>query len=309
MNSLPFQPQRSEEAGPARRVAGVFRETTRALRARGLATPDLDARLLVCAACGISHEQFAGRPERPVGPDEYERIARLKARRLEGEPVSRLLGRREFRGLDFELTPQTLDPRPDTETAVEAVIELAGEVIEGGRAPAILDLGTGSGCILVSVLHHLESASGTGLDIDPAAAGTARANADRHGVGARAAFVCGSWLDSVSGRFDIVVSNPPYIPCREIDGLAAEVAGFDPRRALNGGSDGLDAYRAIAPRLKSVLRPGGWAVFETGAGQLDAVQRILLEELPGVASAEIRRWRDLSRRERCIGVRAPIERR
>ncbi|MDH3582528.1 MAG: peptide chain release factor N(5)-glutamine methyltransferase [Hyphomicrobiales bacterium] len=301
INPQAFSPP-DDGAGRAPTLAGLFRETVSAFHEKGIDTPELGARLLICAACELTHEQFAARPEQLVRHGSRNKVAQFVARRLSGEPVSRILGRREFLGLDFAVTSATLDPRPDTETLVETVIALGREMIAEGRSPRILDLGTGSGCILVSVLNNLNNAWGTGLDIDPAAVGVARANAARHGLGARASFACSSWLDAVSGQFDILVTNPPYIPGAEIEGLASEVADYDPRRALDGGVDGLDAYRAIAAALTVVLKPGGWAVFEIGVDQGDAVEQILRQEASAKAAASTRRWHDLSGKERCIGI-------
>jgi release factor glutamine methyltransferase len=286
-------------------LGAVFRELARAFRSAGLATPELDARLLVSAVCGLSHEAFAAAPERLVRRGEAEQIALFEARRLAGEPVSRILGWREFWGLRFAVTSQVLDPRPDTETLVAAVLELARGRPASKGPVSLLDIGTGSGCVLLSVLHELPEATGVGSDRDPTAVHVARANAGRLGLAPRARFFCGSWLEAAGGPFDFVVSNPPYIPSGEIDRLAAEVARFDPKRALDGGGDGLDAYRQIAPRLASTLKPGGWAVFEVGAGQADAVRDLLSRHVPGRRGAETRCWRDLAGIERCVAARAP----
>lgn len=310
MNSpLPEVAALRGQALPQRPTLGArFRQLARAFRGAGLATPELDARLLVSAACGLSHEAFAAAPERSIDPGEAALIEQFCARRLAGEPVSRILGWREFWGLRFAVTPHVLDPRPDTETLVAAVLDLA----RGRQAPegpvSLLDIGTGSGCVLLSALHELPRATGVGSDRDPAAVEAARANAHRLGLAPRARFFCGSWLEAVAGPFDFVISNPPYIPDGEIDGLAAEVARFDPRGALDGGGDGLDAYRQIAPRLASTLKPGGWAVFETGAGQADAVRDLLRRDVPGWHGAETKLWRDLAGIVRCVAARAPKQR-
>ena len=282
-----------------RRLAGTFRRNR-------IATPALDARLLVCCACGITHEQFVASPERPVGPSQEALIDDFKRRRLGGEPVSRLVGRREFRGLPLMLGPATLDPRPDTETVVEAVIELAREVRAATLGTLrILDLGTGTGCILLSALHELEGATGIGTDISEAAILIAQANASRLGLDRRASFVCGCWLDALKGEFDLVVANPPYIRSDQIAGLEPEVSRFDPRAALDGGADGLDAYRQIVPQLNAVLRPGGWAVFEVGAGEASQVGDILCANKISLTQSDNRRWCDLSGHIRCVAGRLP----
>ena len=202
-------------------------------------------------------------------PDEgVDRFFDLVARRADGEPVARILGRREFWGLPFALAPATLEPRPDTETVVEAAL---GLVRGAGGAASILDLGTGSGCLLLALLSELPDAAGVGVDRSPAAAAAARRNARSLGLGDRARFVAGDWAEAISGRFDLVVSNPPYIATEHIEALAPEVRRHDPALALDGGADGLDAYRAIVADLPRLLAPSGVAVLELGAGQRDAV--------------------------------------
>lgn len=275
---------------------------------QGVQTPELDARLLVCAACGLSHETFIAEPGRALNDREMALIAQYRERRAGHEPVSRILGEREFWGLSFALSPDTLDPRPDSETLLAALLELIREGGDAGRSLSLLDAGTGSGCILVSALRELPGAHGTGCDISPDALASARANAERHGVGARAAFIRGEWLDAMKGRFDYVVSNPPYIPSDEIDGLSPEVARFDPRRALDGGGDGLDCYRRIAARLADVLAAGGWAVFEVGDAQHEAVLELLRSAGLGRGPGGTRLYRDLSDKVRCVAVRARFER-
>lgn len=299
------QPDFPGQAEPGT-VATACRRVAEALRQRGLASASLDARLIVCAVCGLTHEQLVASPERPISPGENVVIDRLTGRRLSGEPVSRLVGRREFWGLPFFLGPETLDPRPDTESVVSAVIELVGESEPSPSRPVrLLDLGTGTGCILLSVVHELEAVTGVGTDISEAAITVAKKNAEQLGLDRRAGFVCGTWLDAIAGEFDLVVSNPPYIQKGQIAGLEPEVARFDAVRALDGGADGLDAYRQIIPRLGAVLRPGGWAVFEIGAGQKNPVRQILREHGFSLAQDKARTWRDLSGHDRCIAVRLP----
>lgn len=250
------------------------RALTRAFGDTGIATPRLDARVLLMAACGLSHASLIRAANERVTPAQAERLEALAARRLAGEPVSRILGTREFWGLEFALSPETLDPRPDTETLVQAVLDA---VRPRAREPMrLLDLGTGTGCILVALLHELPFAFGIGTDISHAALATARDNARRNGVSARAGFVQSDWLAGVDGRFDVVVANPPYVAGAEIASLSSEVRCHDPIAALDGGMDGLTAYRAIVPDLTSVLAPGGVAAFEVGAGQAHAVAQMVL---------------------------------
>ncbi len=277
------------------------RALARSLRAHDVPSPERDARLLVCHACGLSHERFAARPERRVTKSELERIRRARDRRCAREPVSRIMGLREFWGLEFELGPQCLDPRPDTETLVQAVLELAREGAPDAPV-SLLDLGTGSGCILVALLHELGHATGIGVDVDPATLYIARANARRHGVDNRTCFVCASRAGPISRKFDFVVANPPYIPGAEIESLAPEVARYDPRVALDGGDDGLAATREIIAGLGYVLSPGGWAVFEVGAGQAARVSAMLRECDGEVHFGDVRQWPDLSGRVRCVSA-------
>ncbi len=235
------------------------------LAAAGLETPRLDMRLLAEAALGLSRNELLLEGGRGVGDADAARLETLLARRLAREPVSRILGRRGFWNLDFALTPDTLDPRPDTETLVEAVLERLPDRTARLR---LLDLGTGSGCILLALLSELPNAHGVGVDLSPGAAAAARGNAYLNRLGGRAAFLAGDWASALrGGGFDVVVSNPPYIPDGDVPGLQPEVARFDPHRALAGGADGLDPYRHLAPELVRLLVPGGLAAVEHGAGQ------------------------------------------
>jgi release factor glutamine methyltransferase len=212
--------------------------------------------------------------------------------------VARILGQREFWGLPFALSPETLVPRPDTETVVETALSLARE----GTAPRrILDLGTGSGCLLVALLHECPTAFGIGVDREPAALATARRNAEANGVGARARFVAGDWAAPLRGPFDLVVSNPPYIASAVIGGLDPDVRDHDPRLALDGGPDGLEAYRRIIGEAGRLLVPGGALVLEIGYDQAAAVRALGVE-----AGLEfVRLAHDLSNNPRCTAFRAP----
>lgn len=289
-------------AGPGRpsnTLEALLIATARDLKAAGMASPSLDARLLVGAACGLSHEELIAGAERTVGPRECAVLAALVARRVRHEPVSRILGKREFWSREFLISEATLDPRPDTECLVEAALDCVGAA--GRRRPlGVLDLGTGSGCILLSLLAELPRAWGLGLDRSAAALDMAVRNASRWGLADRASFVCGDWLAAIGGEFDLVVANPPYIPSGSIDGLAPEVADHDPRGALDGGEDGLNAYRAILPALTRVLKPRGWVLLEVGdKAQAAAVATMLAAG--GLAPPPGRgQWRDLSGAPRCV---------
>lgn len=255
-----------------------------------------DARLLLAAALAAPRLALALAPERPLCAAEAARFEAFLARRAAGEPVSRILGRREFWSLEFEVDSSVLDPRPDTETVVEAALAATAN----RAAPLeILDLGCGSGCILLALLSELPNAFGLGLDRSPAALATARRNARRLGFAARCRFLAADWAAPLAGAFDLAVSNPPYVPSGEIEGLAPEVSRHDPRAALDGGADGLDAYRALAAALPRLLRSGGLAVLEIGATQASAAADLLTAA--GLRVVETRR--DLAGRDRCLVVR------
>jgi release factor glutamine methyltransferase len=241
-------------------------------RAAGLDTPELDARMLLLHCAGIALEDLARDPAAPLGETAAAALRRLGAARLAGAPVARLLGQKEFWGLTFDLAPDTLVPRPDTETLVEAVLATVGDRMAPLR---ILDLGTGTGAILVALLSELPRAEGIGIDLSPEAAATAAANAARLGVGARAMVVAGDWAAAIDGRFDLVVSNPPYIRSGDVAALAREVRAHDPRLALDGGVDGLDAYRAVFAAAARLLVPGGRCAVELGIGQADAASALM----------------------------------
>jgi len=237
-----------------------------AVRLEGIADkPRREARLLLAHALGLTQSDLIRDSGRPINTAAYDDLLN---RRAGHEPLALIVGRREFWSLSFAVSPATLIPRPDTETLVEAALAR----FAGRAAPRrILDLGTGTGCLLLALLTEFPSAFGIGLDVAPEAAALARANAARLGLGARAAFAVADWTDSVLGRFDLIVSNPPYIREGDIAGLMPEVAHHEPRRALDGGADGFDAYRAIVPRLAHHLEPDGAAVLELGVGQANYV--------------------------------------
>lgn len=231
-----------------------------ALKDAGIDTAALDARLLLCHAASISHEQLVADGDAPVASKDQTQFNALIERRARGEPIARLLGSREFWGLEFQLGAETLVPRPDSEAIVEAVLQ----VIEDRDASLrILDLGTGSGCLLLALLHECPNAKGLGIDISEAALDVARTNAARLGLAQRAGFKCGSWATGLEEEFDIIVSNPPYIPTAEVQTLSVEVRDHDPERALDGGADGMDCYRDILKQLPDRLSQGGIGAFET----------------------------------------------
>jgi release factor glutamine methyltransferase len=257
------------------RIAAVRRAIAARFRAGGIDSADLDARLLVGHALGLDHAGLMREGERPLGRADFAGIEALAARRLAGEPVARITGVKEFWGLPFQVTPAVLVPRPDTETVVETALARLDRDGARSRRLRIADLGTGSGVILVALLHELPDAFGIGTDCDPAALATARANAGRLGVAARTAFVACDFGAALAGGLDLVVANPPYIATDEIAALAPEVRDFDPRGALDGGPDGLAAYRAMVADAGRLLAPRAHLVMEVGAGQADAVSALV----------------------------------
>lgn len=262
---------------PGISIAAARRIVAQAFREQGLDSPELDARVLLGHALGLDHAALASAADRVLTSKESEAISALAARRLAHEPVARIIGIKEFWGLEFRIAPATLVPRPETETVVEAALEAidAG----GGRARAlrIADLGTGSGALLLALLSELPHATGVGTDLSLPALATARENAGRLGLAARAHFVACDFGAALGGRFDLVVSNPPYIASGDIAGLAPEVREHDPRLALDGGREGLDNYRAIAADARRILAPDGTLVVEFGAGQATSVAALLLD--------------------------------
>ena len=252
-------------------IESALRQASATLASAGVEAPRRDARLLLAGAMQVGAEALLAYPERPLGIDEQTRFDRLIARRISREPVSRILGHREFWSLDFRVTPAVLDPRADSEALVEALLE---EVPDRTAALRLLDLGTGSGCLLLALLHELPVASGVGIDASAEALAVAAENARALGLGQRASFQLGDWCAGLRERFDIVVTNPPYIAEAAIDALEPEVSRFDPLQALAGGQDGLQAYRVLAPQIAGCLKPGGLAGAEHGEGQSEAVQAL-----------------------------------
>jgi release factor glutamine methyltransferase len=256
-------------AAPAMRgmtVVQARRALSEMFRRAGLDSPELDARLLTGHALGLDHTGLTIEASRPITDDEAHAIDVLAARRLAREPVARILGHKEFWGLPLRLSPATLVPRPETETVVEAALAAVDSGGPRQRPLRIADLGTGSGALLVALLTELPNARGIATDVSVEALQTARDNARRLELGCRASFAACDFGAALSGPFDVIVSNPPYVMSGDIAGLAPEVHR-DPRRALDGGPDGLDYYRTIAGQMDGLLKPGGHLVVELGFGQ------------------------------------------
>jgi release factor glutamine methyltransferase len=276
-----------------RRLAREFREG-------GLDAPELDARIIVGHALGLDHTALAAQSSRRLAAEEAGAIAALSARRLAREPVARILGRKEFWGLPLKVNAETLLPRPETETVVEAALAALDCEHRKSGALRIVDLGTGSGALLLALLSELPSACGIGTDISFAALRCARDNAAALGLSARASFVACDYATALRGPVDVLVSNPPYVAGADIAGLQAEVRDFDPPRALDGGPDGLDGYRAIAPHAACLLAPDGILVLELGQGQLGPVTSILA----GAGLAPVAPRYDLAGIARALVLRA-----
>jgi len=255
---------------PAISVAKARRELARAFAAMSLDTPDLDARLLVSHVLGLDHAALAAAADRLLSPDERREVAALASRRLAREPVSRIVGTKEFWSLPFRVTPAVLVPRPETETLVETALHLFGDAGRSGRPLRIADLGTGSGALLLALLHEWNGAFGVGTDRSVAALAVAAANAAHLGLASRARFVACDFGSALDGCFDLVVCNPPYVARADIAGLEPEVRDHDPVLALDGGPDGLAAYRAIAADARRLLAPDGDLLLELGAGLADS---------------------------------------
>jgi len=273
----------------------------RALTAAGIDDPAREARLVVSAASGLPTAEIIVRPEQMLGPGVHGRLDRMLARRCAHEPLSRILGEREFYGRRFALSPATLDPRPDSETLIEAVLGISTREGWTDRPIRILDIGTGTGCLLLTLLAELPMASGLGTDVSAEALDTAARNAVSLGLAERATFARHDVLGGVEGPFDLVISNPPYIATAEVAGLSPEVRDFDPIAALDGGEDGLGIYRRIAAGLDRILT--GWVVLEVGASQADAVASVLQQEFVKTRNAEVCRYLDLSGHTRCVAMR------
>ena len=281
--------------------AAALRHLAAALAAGGIDDSTLDARLLVCAAAKIEYSDLVRDPECGLGAAAAERLADFTARRIAREPVSRILGARGFWDLDLVVTPAVLDPRPETETLIEAACDILAARRE---APLrIVDLGTGSGALLCALLAEFPAATGIGIELSISACEVARLNLKRCGVDARGEIIEGDWAVVEGQSFDLVIANPPYIATETISLLAPEVRGHDPFLALDGGPDGLDAYRAISSLLPRILSANGLAILELGAGQSGAVSALI--QSAGLTTVRFRN--DLSGCARALVAFAPPE--
>ncbi|MFB6414443.1 peptide chain release factor N(5)-glutamine methyltransferase [Bradyrhizobium tunisiense] len=257
-----------------RSIESARRALAAQLKAAQLDEAEIDARILLGAVLGLDLTGLIAQAARPLTTAEASRLVQHAERRMAGEPVARILGTREFWGLPFRLSEATLVPRPDTETVVELALEILRER-QISQPPRIADIGTGSGAILLALLHEIPDAFGVGTDLSLTALVTARDNATALGLAGRAGFVACSYASALSGPFDLIVSNPPYIPSAEIPTLCIEVREHDPHLALDGGNDGYDAYRALIPQASERLAPGGALIVEAGQGQARNIETLM----------------------------------
>jgi release factor glutamine methyltransferase len=262
----------------------------------GIENPAREARVSLCAASGISPVGLIVEPREPLG-SAARKVQEVAERRATGEPLSRIVRKREFWGLSFALTPHVLDPRPETETIVEAALWILRDRREDQLR--VLDLGVGSGALLCALLTEFGAARGVGVDISVDAADVAQGNLDACGLSERAEIRIGDWTSGLEGRFDLIVSNPPYIPTADLAGLPREVRNFDPWLALDGGFDGLAAYRRIIPRSRSLLAPGGWLLAEFGANQAAGVNAIANQ----CGFTDVTTYQDLAGANRIVAIR------
>jgi release factor glutamine methyltransferase len=262
----------------------------------GIENAAREARVSLCAASGLSQVDLIVGPRKPLG-SAAPRIEKLAARRAAGEPLSRILGRREFWGLSFAISPQVLDPRPETETIVETAIGILSD--RRNEPLRILDLGVGSGALLCALIAEFPNARGVGVDVSAGAANVARGNVEACGLSDRAQIRAGSWMRDLQGPFDLIVSNPPYIATADLPWLPREVRDFDPWIALDGGFDGLAAYRQIMPESRSLLASRGWLIAEFGARQATDVIAIT----KGCGFAEAITYKDLAGLDRVVAAR------
>jgi release factor glutamine methyltransferase len=272
-------------------------------RAAGIDGAATDARLLLTHALGITALDVVSAPDVALTVAEQARVAAVTAQRLVHEPVSRIKGLRGFYGLEFQVTPATLDPRPETETLVDAALAFVDATVGRSAPLRLLDVGTGTGCLLITLLVHLPSATGVGIDISADALAVAAANATRHDVPpSRVAFVHGDGPSAAAGPFNVIVSNPPYIPAAEIDSLARDVRDYDPHGALDGGPDGLLFYRQWIPEAYKLLDLShGFIGLEVGIDQAPEVAR-LLDAATGQPAGRASRRLDLGGIERCVAI-------
>ena len=274
---------------------------TQAFRAAGIDSPEVDARLLLGRALRVDRSKLILQDNRILESREIDMASALAGRRLKHEPVARIFGEKEFWSLPLTVTPDVLVPRPETETVVEAALDVVVRDALRMEKLRVLDIGTGSGALLLALLFELPNAIGVGTDISAPALAVARTNAERNKLADRCVFVCCNMAAGLPGPFDLIVSNPPYIARGDLAALAPEVRDYDPSLALDGGKDGLDGYRAIAAGTAGLLAAGGRLIVELGAGQESAVRTLFTNA--GLQVGTVRP--DLAGIPRAMNVRLP----
>ncbi len=277
-------------------IEEALRDATHLLRQAGVDGPRQDARLLLATLFDGNREIIIREPEMPLDDDQLNRYREMVDRRVRREPVSHILGVREFWSRDFVVNPHVLDPRPDSETLIEAVLD---QTKNNAGFKRMLDLGTGSGCLLLTLLAELPGATGVGVDQSEDALAVAKENAQRLSLEPRAEFVKSDWFSAVQGQYDLILSNPPYIETEEVRVLQPEVTQYEPLAALDGGPDGLACYRHIISKLSLYLRVGGYTIFEVGQGQADTVASYL-EDMNFI---QVEIHEDLASIGRCVSGR------
>ncbi len=254
-------------------IGELYRDLIQKLRESSSESPELEARRLIKRHLGIDWAEIVSDPGKILEDSSLNAIKSDLERRVKGEPLSRIEGIREFHGLEFIVTPDTLDPRPETEILVDRALKL----FHGKHPAKVLDMGTGTGCIIITLLKAWPETQGLATDISPGALETAKKNARQHGVAGRLSFKQADWGEGITGPFDLILSNPPYIRHSDIESLQKEVRNHDPILALSGGFDGLEAYKKIFSTLPKLLSPDGKALFEIGAGQEADIVRLSRE--------------------------------
>lgn len=266
----------------------------------GIETASLDARVLLSEILDISHVQFISSPNRQIEEKDHAALQTAAQKRMKRQPLSHILGRREFFSRDFIVSPHTLTPRPDSEIVVETALQHLHGLMKKKGDLRILDLGTGTGCLLLTLLAECDGVSGTGVDLSEEALVIAKKNARDLGLHSRCTFLAGDWFEPVEGKFDVVISNPPYIPSSDIEGLQDEVRLYEPRLALDGGSDGLDPYRHIIAKAHDYLNLEGSLILEIGADQYEGVSAIFAEHEQNSGISHVACEKDIAGRNRCV---------
>lgn len=275
----------------------IYETAIRLLTEASIENPNLDARILLIAATGISLEQFYSNPLQLINKDKLDLFNSYVSRRINREPVSKIIAKKSFWKDDFIVNNFTLDPRPDSETIIEAALDYLKNKNINYK---ILDLGSGSGCLILSLLKEFKEASGTAVDLSPQAIEVIEKNSYLLNVNNRLKLICSDWFEKVEGKFDLIISNPPYIARSELGNLEIEVKEFDPILALDGGEDGLDPYRHFAEKLDIYLKEDGYAIFEFGDCQANKIEEIF----KNFNIIEIRK--DLGKRDRIVILRRKL---